>query len=227
MKLESGAAAYLLGRGGATKRRLSNFSGATLEIDPKDDCAIVQIFGTPREKALAKMCIDITLQQRNGGRMVVDFETLERRDDVVTLDVPSEAVGFVLGSRGATLRELETRFRTFMFFNNDKNAEGKKRLYILGEPSARRSALRECEKAVEYKMGGEGDRQSWRDRRRSRSPPRHRRRSPSPYRRRSPSPRRRRSPSPHRRRSPSPARRRDPSPRRRSPSPRREPRDYR
>ena len=30
------------------------------------------------------------------------------------MDVPQSAVGFVLGARGATLREFETRFRTFM-----------------------------------------------------------------------------------------------------------------
>ena len=40
--------------------------------------------------------------------------------DAVTIDVPEQAVGFVLGARGATLRELETKFHTFMFFDNDR-----------------------------------------------------------------------------------------------------------
>lgn len=64
--------AYLLGRSGATKQRLVNFSGARLEIDPKgDDGGRVQIIGTEVEQKLARLCIDITLQQRNNGKVGV------------------------------------------------------------------------------------------------------------------------------------------------------------
>lgn len=64
--------AYLLGRSGATKQRLANFSGARLEIDPKgDDGGRVQIIGTEVEQKLARLCIDITLQQRNNGKVGV------------------------------------------------------------------------------------------------------------------------------------------------------------
>lgn len=33
MELDDGSVAYLLGRGGQTKQRLANFTGANLEID--------------------------------------------------------------------------------------------------------------------------------------------------------------------------------------------------
>jgi len=164
MNLEAGAVAYLLGRNGATKQRLANFSGAKLEIDPRgDDGGRVEIIGNDEERKLARLCIDITLQQRNNGKVVVDMERMEARGDVVTLDVPGEAVGFVLGSKGATLREFETKFRTFMFFDNDSVRDNKKRLYILGTPEARAKALKECENAVEYKLSGNGSLSSWRD----------------------------------------------------------------
>jgi hypothetical protein len=39
---------------------------------------------------------------------------------VTTLDVEQEAVGFLLGAKGATLRGLETKHRTFMFFDNER-----------------------------------------------------------------------------------------------------------
>jgi len=62
---------------------------------------------------------DLTLMQRGGGRLETDFRALERRSDAVTADVPRACVGFVLGAKGATLRDMETRHRTFMFFNNE------------------------------------------------------------------------------------------------------------
>ena len=187
MALEGAAIAYLLGRQGQTKQRLANFSGARLEIDPEGrDGGKVTIIGGDEERRLARMCIDITLQQRNNGQVVVDLPELEKRNDLTTLDVPQSAVGFVLGARGATLRDFETRFRTFMFFDNATIHGDKKRLYILGRQDAREKALRECEHAVDIKMNGGGNVPSFRDREREprrydvdyrRSPPRGRDRS--------------------------------------------------
>ena len=113
----SGAVAYLLGRNGATKLRLSKFSGCEIDVDTHQDA--IEIHGTVRQRALARLAVDITLQQRNGGRVRTSFEGLECRPDTVTIDVPVLSVGFVLGTKGATLREMETRRRTFMFFDND------------------------------------------------------------------------------------------------------------
>ncbi len=94
--METEEIAYLLGRNGATKQRLANFSGARLEIDPRSDGGRIEVIGTDDERELARLCVDITLQQRNQGRVHVDPDKLEARKDVSFLDVPKDAVGFVL-----------------------------------------------------------------------------------------------------------------------------------
>jgi hypothetical protein len=96
MSLETSEIAYLLGRNGSTKQRLANFSGARLEIDPRDDGGRIEVIGTQEERELARLCVDITLQQRNNGRVQVDIDKLEARHDVSFVDVPKDAVGFVL-----------------------------------------------------------------------------------------------------------------------------------
>ena len=101
--------------------RLERFSGAHLNID-KDTA---EVEGTQEQRELAKLAISITLQQRNGGAVTTDFEELEERTDVSTFDVPKETVGFLLGAKGSTLRQMETNHRVFMFFNNDNIRQGK------------------------------------------------------------------------------------------------------
>ena len=101
--------------------RLERFSGTKLNID-RD---VAEIEGTPQQRALAKLAISITLQQRDGGAVAVDFDDLEKRDDVSTFDVPKETVGFLLGAKGSTLRTMETNHKVFMFFNNDRIRQGK------------------------------------------------------------------------------------------------------
>ena len=107
------------------------------------------------QRDLAKLAIAITLQQRNGGKVSVDFDDLEDRKDVSTFDVPKDTVGFLLGAKGvrhlpsshcsamlpgarvsaptmmcapslgSTLRAMETKHRVFMFFNNERMRQGK------------------------------------------------------------------------------------------------------
>lgn len=101
--------------------RLERFSGARLNID-RD---VAEVEGTDDERQLAKLAISITLQQRNGGQVATDFTELEERMDVSTFDVPKETVGFLLGAKGSTLRQMETNHRVFMFFNNDQIRQGK------------------------------------------------------------------------------------------------------
>ena len=69
------------------------------------DCDITrQVVGTPEERELASLAISITLQQRDGGKVDVDFSSLEDRDDVSSLDVPVKTVGFLLGAKGTSWR---------------------------------------------------------------------------------------------------------------------------
>lgn len=122
--------AYLVGKNGATRIRLENFSGTRLNID-KD---IAEIEGTQHQRDLAKLAISITLQQRDGGAVAVNFDSLESREDVSTFDVPRETVGFLLGAKGQTLRQMETTHRVFMFFDNDRLRKGK---HVRGAAQAR------------------------------------------------------------------------------------------
>jgi hypothetical protein len=140
--------AYLVGRNGATRQRLEAFSGCRLNIDR--DCAEVE--GSPESRELAKLAIKITLQQRSGGVINVNFDDIELREDVSTFDVPKDTVGFLLGKQGFTLRQMETKYRVFMFFNNDRLRQGKhgecKRLYVIGRRQNREDALDEAEDVV-------------------------------------------------------------------------------
>lgn len=192
IELDDSNVAYLLGRGGQTRARLGNFCGASLEISNGK----AEMWGGEYQVELANLAIDITLQQRNGGKVRVSFADLEARADVVHSDVPLDAVGFVLGNKGLTLRTMETRFKTFMFFDNDKVRDHTKRLYIISPYRVRREgALKEAEDVVRYKLTGESRWQSGGGggggRRGGGGPP-PRRRSYSRSRSRSP-PRRRRS----------------------------------
>ena len=72
----------------------------------------VELIGLPEEVDLARLCIQITLQQRPGsGAPAVVYSDLERREDVTVLDVPEKCVGFILGAKGATLRQARVRAR--------------------------------------------------------------------------------------------------------------------
>ena len=156
VELSDADVAYLVGRGGATRMRLERFSGSRLNIDR--DCAEVE--GTDQQRELAKLAIRITLQQRSGGTVSVDFDSLEQREDVSTFDVPKETVGFLLGAKGSTLRDLETKHKVFMFFNNERMRQSRsgaqcKRLYVIGAPGPRADALDEAEDVVRFKLTGE------------------------------------------------------------------------
>lgn len=194
MQLEGEAVAYVLGRDGTTKRRLEKCSGCQLEVGSDT----ISVYGTPDERKLGMFFIEVTLQQRN-KKMNLNFIELENRDDCEKLDVPKECVGFVLGSRGATLRGFEDKSSAYMVFDNDTMREGKKRLYILGQKKSRAKARALVEEAVSFRLRKDKV-EGRRSRSRSRSPRRKspRRRSRSSSRNRAP---RRRSSSRDRRRS--------------------------
>ena len=121
LKLSEQDVAYLVGRGGHTRMRLERFSYTRLEIS-RDGA---EIEGTAHQRALAKLAISMILQQRDGGAVAADFDALESRDDVSTFDVPTETVGFLLGAKGVTLRQIESNHRVFMCFNNNRINQGK------------------------------------------------------------------------------------------------------
>lgn len=89
----------MLCKDGFIRDRLIKFTGAQLEISPGDgspDGGRIKITGTPTVRELARLCVDIVLQQRNNGRILIDTAALEARRDVSFIDVPTAAVGFIL-----------------------------------------------------------------------------------------------------------------------------------
>ena len=151
IELEGPAVAYILGRDGQTKRRLENATECRVEVNTDN----VEIHGSDAQRDLCKLCVSMTLQQRD-GRMTIDFKDLERRDDCATFDVPKECVGFVLGARGATLRQFEERARAYLVFDNEQVHDGNcKRIYILApSETSRESGLQAVKEAVEFKQSG-------------------------------------------------------------------------
>ena len=101
----------------------------------------------------------MTLQQRQGGSVKMDFDAIEDRADVSTFDVPRETIGFLLGKSGITLRGMENKYSVFMFLDNDRQREGKhgpcKRLYVVGNGNDREAALDEAEEIVRFKLTGQ------------------------------------------------------------------------
>ena len=178
--------AYLVGKAGETRMRLEKFSGAQLSIDSDvvkisgtDEAREVRaarnysarnysIFSeiirrTTHRRHLpsqrARLAIEVTLQQRQGGSVKMDFDAIEDRADVSTFDVPRETIGFLLGKSGITLRGMENKYSVFMFLDNDRQREGKhgpcKRLYVVGNGNDREAALDEAEEIVRFKLTGQ------------------------------------------------------------------------
>ena len=151
LRMEHATAAYLCGHQKSGLERLQTFTGARFKVGYDT----VDIRGLPEQVELARFCIDITLQQRRESRAgPLRFEEIERRPDVSTLDVPVETVGYVLGTRGASLRKHEAQNHVFMFFDNDRIRPGgpqgvrTKRLYIVGARRARAAATEACADAA-------------------------------------------------------------------------------
>ena len=111
IKLTDGDAAFLLGKGGKTKAKIARVSGADLELFERD--LILEIRGTDKQRRAAKKYSECVMAQRVGPVTIDDnFED----DDLTVIQVPSEAVGFVTGSQGNFLRQVEEEWGTLMFF---------------------------------------------------------------------------------------------------------------
>ena len=147
MKLSKSEASYLEERNNRTEHRLEYISGASFEFSQNH----LELNGTDIELELAKMTIEVTLSQKKGGSMNVNFDKFNNHPDVTKFHVKEKSVGFLCGSKGKTLREFEHQFDTFMFFDNDNVRDGKKTLYIMGSRTARHDALDECKAALRTK----------------------------------------------------------------------------
>ncbi|CAE8643023.1 unnamed protein product [Polarella glacialis] len=92
-------------------------------------------------------------------------ENWEDRDDITVLDIPSDCIGYVTGSRRAALGGMEEEWGTLMFFMtkpgsvvSDNKGRGKgfgEQLAILGPKRGRRGAELKVMSSVEEKANGQ------------------------------------------------------------------------
>ena len=151
-------AAFLLGRGGRTKAKISRVSGASLDL--RDRSNTIEIWGPDDARARAKKYIEIVQSQRVG--LATIDEAIHDDGDLTVMDVPNACIGFVTGKSGIFLRNCEEEFNVMMFFCKAPggavdNATGKpvERMAIFGlDPKNRKGAELKVMSAVEVKYPG-------------------------------------------------------------------------
>ena len=107
LKLGAEEFSYALGKGGSTRKKLAKASGCILEYIGET----AFMAGSKAERGRARDYLTWLLQQRTGSVNA----TAEGRDDVLVMPVPSETVGFLTGSKGQSLRQVEHESGTFCF----------------------------------------------------------------------------------------------------------------
>jgi len=110
LKITNEDAAFILGKGGRTKEKIARVSGADLDLF--EHSLTLEIRGTEDERNRAKKYVECVMAQRVGPVHIEEDDG----EDLTTIMVPSEAVGFVTGSQGNFLRQVEEEWGTLMFF---------------------------------------------------------------------------------------------------------------
>jgi len=102
---------YALGKQGGTRKKLERSSGAIVQYIGQT----ALFSGTKKERRRAKEYMKWLFDQLEGPVYVDDWED---RDDITVVDVPSDCIGYVTGSRRAALGGMEEEWGTLMFFMN-------------------------------------------------------------------------------------------------------------
>lgn len=153
MKISDDDAAFILGKGGKTKEKISRVSEAEIELFERD--LVLEIRGSKQQRRRAKKYCEGVMAQRTGPvNITEDYDD----GDLTMLMVPQETVGFVTGRAGNFLRTIEEEWRTLMFFceigaKGSRNKDYEK-LAIFGSVRARRGAELKVLSAVETKKPG-------------------------------------------------------------------------
>lgn len=143
-------AAFIMGPGGKTRRKIAAVSGADLELKNRT----LEIVGTTDERQRAMKYVQLVMAQRLGP---VRVENPEEHDDLTIIEVPAEAVSFVTGTKGSFLRLVEEEFGTMLFFidfNKTNRRDQLERLAIFGPLRERRGAELKVMAAIEMKQPG-------------------------------------------------------------------------
>eukprot|EP00929_Paragymnodinium_shiwhaense_P088678 TRINITY_DN489_c0_g2_i1.p1 TRINITY_DN489_c0_g2~~TRINITY_DN489_c0_g2_i1.p1 ORF type:complete len:593 (+),score=131.12 TRINITY_DN489_c0_g2_i1:75-1853(+) len=152
IKITDDDAAFILGKGGKTKEKISRVSECEIELFERD--LVLEFRGSKMQRRRAKKYAEGVMAQRTGPVMInSDYDD----DDLTMLMVPQEAVGFVTGRAGNFLRTIEEEWCTLMFFcevgHGGRNKEYEK-LAIFGSTRGRRGAELKVLSAVETKVPG-------------------------------------------------------------------------
>jgi len=129
LKITNDDAAFVLGKNGKTKEKIARVSGA--DIDLFEQSLTLEIRGSDDARARAKKYIECVMAQRVGP---VTIEDDGNDDDLTTIMVPSEAVGFVTGSQGNFLRSVEEEWGTLMFFADFRGRDGGRKVSMRRPP---------------------------------------------------------------------------------------------
>lgn len=127
MDIDHAAAAFVLGRGGSTKRKIERVSECRLDLDEKR--GTIELRGTKSRRDKARDYVNFVDQQRTGA-VIVDVN----RNDLTVVAVPEDCCGFVMGRGGATLRSMEEEWGTLMCF---AKVDDREKLCIFGNFRAR------------------------------------------------------------------------------------------
>eukprot|EP00756_Hemistasia_phaeocysticola_P017359 Hpha_TRINITY_DN15533_c3_g6::TRINITY_DN15533_c3_g6_i1::g.105244::m.105244 len=146
---------FLLGAKGKTKEKIARVSGARLEVSPgeKGRQGTVEVRGNDKEVKRALRYIACVRAQRVGP---VTVEDEAEADDLTIIKVPSECVGFVTGSSGTFLRQMEVDWGTLMFFLDYDPKTAQKRSYerlaIFGDRRGRGASELKVMSVIEMKL---------------------------------------------------------------------------
>jgi hypothetical protein len=146
---------YALGKQGGTRKKLERSSAAIVQY-----VGHVAVFsGTKVERRRAKEYMKWLFEQLEGPVYVTGWED---RDDCTVVEIPSDCIGYVTGSRRAALSGMEEEWGTLMFFmTKPGQAKGKgkggfgEQLAIFGSKRARRGAELKVMSSVEEKAPGQ------------------------------------------------------------------------
>merc|ERR1719414_1566815 len=152
MKITDDDAAFILGKGGKTKEKISRVSEAEIELFERD--LILEIRGSKLQRRRARKYAEGVMAQRTGPVSITpDYDD----QDLTMIQVPQEAVGFVTGRAGNFLRTIEEEWRTLMFFcevGSGSRSRDYEKLAIFGSVRGRRGAELKVLSAVETKVPG-------------------------------------------------------------------------
>lgn len=123
--------------------------------------------GTKAERERAREYLQWLCAQRTAYVHVVD----EGRNDCMVVQVPTDCVAYVTGSKGSSLRRIEEISGTFIFLDGTSRGRDNERLLIFGhDANGRRNARELVLERIDEKLSGRSNRNYYRGRSRSRSP---------------------------------------------------------